>query len=200
VRAERGEVIDTGGRTSGETDVILVDHESNAFRLGGESVVPVEAAVAIVEVKSSLTGKNLEEAIRKMALAKTLSRTQHHGFYRGGHGDERIPIPPRQTNGYIIGYEGPSISHILNTLLQNPDWYASNFMSNGPEIICILTKGFVYKNDFHFFDPELTNRDWIMVGVENRPGMQHIIHNVQETLQCYGGLTYELGAYHGNAG
>ena len=150
-------------------------------------------------MKSSLSGQNLEDAIRKVALAKTLIRTQHHGFYRGSHGDERIPIPPRQTNGYIVGYEGPSISHILNTLLGNPGWYAGNFMSSGPEIICILTKGFIYKNDFHFFNPELANRDWIMVGAENKPGMQHIIHNIQETVQRYGGLTYELGAYHGSA-
>jgi len=92
VAVERGEIIDSNRRSSGEVEVILVDHESSALRVGGESVVPVEAAVGLIEIKSNLSGSNLDDAIRKITRAKTLIRTKHHSFYRTG--SDRVPNVP----------------------------------------------------------------------------------------------------------
>lgn len=195
--AVRGEVIDSTGKSSGEVDAIFLDHESNAFRIGGESVVPVEACVGICEVKTSLAGPDLENSIRKVARVKHLIRAEYHGFYRRGHGDELIEIPPRRPNAYIVAYDGLSWNTLLRQICDNPPWFEGDFMIYGPEIICILGRGFAFKNDRHLFNAPVGREHWALVLREDLPGLQQVLHHVQETISRYGTLTYELGGYHG---
>jgi hypothetical protein len=200
VTVERGEVIDRTRRSSGEVEVILVDHESSVLCVGGESVVPVEAAVGLIEVKSSLSGSNLVDAMRKIARSKALTRTQHHGLYRTDSSHAvKIPIPPQSTNGYIVAYDGPSWEHIGARLNENSEWYRHDYMTYGPEVICILTKGFAYKNDLHLFSPSPGLEHLDVVHIQNMPGLEVIIYHIEEYLHRYGALTYELGPYYSGA-
>jgi hypothetical protein len=196
ITVERGELGDAEGQRSGEIEVILVDHESGALRIGGESFVPVEAAAGALEVKTTLAGRELESAIKKVARLKTLSRTQHHGLYRThDEGGYRIEVPPRQTNAYIVAYDAPSWQHVLTKIRENPDWYENDFMRFGPEVICVVGRGFSYKNDNHIFSMPSGGESWSIVRQEHRPGLEAILGHLQETLGRYGGLTYELTAY-----
>lgn len=197
VTVERGEIIDSNRRGSGEVDVILVDHESSSLRVGGEPLVPVEAAVGLIEIKSSLFGSNLDDAIRKITRAKILVRTEHHGFYRTS--SDRIPkitLPPQRTNGYVVAYDGPSWEYVGRRLNENTEWYHDDYMTYGPEMICILTKGFAYKNDLHVFYPSRGLDQLDAVHIQNRPGLKEIVYQIEECLHRYGALTYELGPYH----
>jgi hypothetical protein len=195
VTVRRGEIIDSLGNNSGEVDAIIVDHDSMAFNIGGEHLTTAEAAVAGIEIKSDLTGDNLIEAVRKACLVKTLRRSAHHGFYQGGHGDERVEIPPRSPNFYIVGFRGPTLETIDRRISENPEWYSRDFMRYGFDILCILERGFIFKNDGLIFNPALwPGLDHVIMN--NRPGTRHIIGHLQETLARFGGLTYELRNYH----
>lgn len=195
ISIECGEVIDSYDRSSGEIDIILVDRESNAYRVGGRSLVPVEASVGIIEVKSNLSG-HLEEAVLKICRAKQLIRVKPLGFILDNSKIKpKIDIPPKRTNGYIFAYDGPKWDTIANKLKINSNWYNNDYMNYGPDIICILKKGFLYKNDFHYLKTEPDYRHLENFWVDDEPGIRRIIFHVQETINRYGKLSYEIGAY-----
>jgi hypothetical protein len=192
---KRGEIIDSVGNKSGEVDAIIVDHESVAYNIGGEHFVSAEAAVAGIEIKSDLTGDELKNAVEKTCLIKKLSRSKHHGFYRAGHGDEKVEIPPKSPNAYIVGFRGPSLQTIAKRVSENPDWYSGDFLHYGFDILCILEKGFMFKNDGLIFNPELgPGLDFVIIN--DRSGIQQLIGHMQVFLERFGSLTYELERYY----
>lgn len=191
----RGEIIDSFGNNSGEVDAIIVDHDSPAYNIGGESLVSAEAAVAGIEVKSDLTGDDLKDAVNKTCLIKGLKRSRHHGFYRAGHGDERVEIPPKSPSAYIVGFRGPSLQAIAKRVIENSDWYLGDFMRYGFDILCILEKGFIFKNDGLVFNPKLGPGLDIVIRAD-RPGIRQLIGHMQELLARFGSLTYELERYY----
>ena len=108
----------------------------------------------------------------------------------------KLPLPPQRTNGYVIAYDGPSWEYVGKRLNENAEWYHHDYMTYGPEMICILTKGFVYKNDLHVFYPSPGLEHLDVVHVQNMPGLKEIVYQIEECLHRYGALTYELGRYH----
>ena len=52
ISIERGEMVDGQGKRSGEVDTVLVDTHRACIQVGAESLVPVEAAIAAIEVKT----------------------------------------------------------------------------------------------------------------------------------------------------
>lgn len=193
--ASRGEVIDSFGRRSGEVDCVLVDHESQAYRMGGEVLVPIEAATGVLEVKSSLAGDELEGAIRKIARVKLLIRTPHTGMHRSADTTPRVPVPPRTTQGYIVAYDAPSWKTIMERLQAHPEWYGNDWWAFGPELICTLGRGLAYKNDRHYWIPRDADLADSGMVVEDRPCTQMLMEHIQTTLTRYGALTYELARY-----
>jgi hypothetical protein len=126
----------------------LVDTHRGRIQAGGESLVPVEAAIAALEVKSDLGGGNLEDAARKIARIKRLTRVAHHGFYRTeGDGRLRGVLFRPQTFGVIMAFRSPDWSTIFENLATNPDWYYGDPMAFGPDRIVVLGHGLAVKND-----------------------------------------------------
>lgn len=196
IRTLRGEVIDSAGRSSGEADLVLADTGTAAFTIGGETIVPVEAATAVVEVKSSLYGDELPDALRKVVRTKELTRTRHHGFYRPPDQGARVPIPPPHTYGYVVAFDGPQWRNLLKRLENNPEWCRGDYLRYGPEIICILGRGFVFKADNVVFNVPEEAGDAAAILRADLPGLQHIIGHVQQHLHRFGDLTYELTPYY----
>lgn len=192
VAVERGEMIDIAGRTSGELDVIMTDHNRGRKHVGGESMVTVEGAIGAIEVKTSLKGGELASAIRKVAKVKHLQRGQHRGLYRASSPAVRGVVPPDRTMTFVVAYDAPQWDKILRNLEENPDWYDGDFMTYGPEVIAVLGRGVMLKNDLHYVevDPAAANR----VVVINRtiPSLQLLTEYVQEYLNRYGNLSYPV--------
>lgn len=196
ITVEQGELIDSAGGSSGETDVILVDHESPVFRVGSEAVVPVEAAPAVMEIKSNLTKGNLEDAVRKIASAKRLERVKGNGFWSDHDTTEyRVPSPPRRAMGYIVSYDGPAWDTMLGHVVDNPDWYDDDYFAFGPELICVLGRGFAYKNDNLIFAVPEGGEDWAVVKREDSSGLQALVAHLSETLGRFGQLSYSFLPY-----
>lgn len=190
----RGELIDSKGDSSGELDTMLRDNQSLAWGVGGESLLPVEAAVGVIEVKSSLDGDNLQDAIRKIARAKRLERLPHHGFYVPTD-DAHVEIPPRRTRGYVVAFAGPNWENVATRLRENLEWVDQDYLTLGPEVLLILGRGLIYKNDNEIFQVPPDARDNFAQGLHDRPGVEAIAMHITETVRRYGQITYDLTGY-----
>jgi hypothetical protein len=70
------EIIDTEGTTTKQCDIVIVDPSTPPLFIGPEfHVIPAEWVYGILEVKSSLTGNELKDAVEKIRIAKSLKRT-----------------------------------------------------------------------------------------------------------------------------
>lgn len=191
LQVERGEVVDGNGLTTGETDLVLVDSNRGSRVIGGESVIPVEAAIAVVEVKSSLRGGELESAVKKIARVKALTRGPHTGIYNFSDATEpKIAVPPTRTLGVIFGYTAPKGTTILRRLGDNPSWYDRDFMEFGPDVIAVPEQGVLMKNDLHIFAPPPGAENLTMLGDADLPAIQVIVQYAEVLLDRYGDLTY----------
>jgi hypothetical protein len=72
----RGEIVDAQQQTSHQCDLVIYDHLECPLLLAGKNyrVFPAEPIFAVVEVKSVLTVKELEDAVEKIRTIKGLER------------------------------------------------------------------------------------------------------------------------------
>lgn len=190
VQIGRGEVIDKHRNDAGELDGILLDERRPNFRIGGELYVPVGSAVGVIEVKTSLSGRNLADAIGKIVAVKSLERTKHHGLYRTS-GKERVPVPPLSAAAFVVAFEGPERAELRDRLSSEAvDAVKNDYLRYGPEVIGVLGKGAVIKNDgiVPSFDASMANLD---AATTDGPTIQLIVEYVQELINRYGDLSYE---------
>jgi hypothetical protein len=194
---ERGELIDEAGNRSGQCDIILADGNIGWRRSGGQSLIPAEAAIAAIEVKSSLSGGNLDDALAKVARIKRLRRGQHSGLHHIDTSNvSRIEIPPRRVMCIVIAFSSPSLNHVYERIVDNPLLYEGNYLERGPEIVVLLGKGFVYKDDGHFMQvtrgpisAAVLAEDAIPVAGQS--GLRAMTLDLQTHLQRYGLLSWE---------
>ena len=188
---EQGEVVDRYGRSSGEADLVVVDSNRGRRVIGGESVIPVEAAVAVIEVKSSLRGAELESAVRKIARIKTLKRGPETGMYASSADHQpRIAVPPTTTLGVIFGYTAPSRATLMRRLGENPEWHGHDFMARGPDVIGVVQRGVLFKNDLHLVHPPPGAEENAMLGDDALPVIQVLVEHLETLLDRYRSLTY----------
>jgi hypothetical protein len=76
----QGEIIDTFGRESGQTDVVIVeDDHPFAVEPDSPALILIEGVTAAGEVKSSLTSGELDNAFNKSAAFKALEPIEANG-------------------------------------------------------------------------------------------------------------------------
>jgi len=192
IEVERGEVVMSvpPHLRSGESDLVLVDSMGSAVRrIGGETVVPVEAAIAVVEVKSNLTAENLKKALGQVARVKALRRSRQPLIFKDGRGDERVPIPPDRPAGIIVGLRGWDIDRLGRVIV---DEFAQSsapseeFFASGPDLVVVLGGGFLYKNDRHLLRCEPGDEAKELISLKTRSGLMAIVQYVEEHLHRYG--------------
>jgi len=92
---ETGFIIDAVGGQSLQQDLIIVRHDYHpVFKVGGVSFFPVEAVAAVLEVKSSLNGQTIDDALRNSASVKQLDRTAAGKNYLVVGGAGGVPAGP----------------------------------------------------------------------------------------------------------
>lgn len=77
----QGQVFDSAGNVSKQSDVILYDVDRTPVVLrsaqGGSSLVPAEGVIAVIEVKSSFSASDLPGVIANMQAVKSMSKTAY---------------------------------------------------------------------------------------------------------------------------
>lgn len=96
-KVARGEVIDASGLQSGQTDILIYDGSSVTpllTRDDGLVLLPAEALLATVEVKSNLTAEEIRRSVRGLVnLRKLRPYASPWGLARQGgkHADDGLP-------------------------------------------------------------------------------------------------------------
>jgi hypothetical protein len=149
-----GEIIDANsqpGAQRNQFDIII--YKKNYPKLdfgGGISGFLIESVIATVEVKSTLSQSDLEQAIKAARNAKALTSNVTASFL-SGH------IPPKILN-YVVAYDGPTqmqtvynwIPQIHRTLgivipdLPQDESQRTSTASPSIDGVIVLNKGFVY--------------------------------------------------------
>jgi hypothetical protein len=155
-----GEIIDSNSKPNvqrNQYDIVL--YKKNYPKLsfgGGISGFLIESVIATIEVKSTITEKDMEQSIKAAKNAKLLTPSTTSSFSAGY-------IPPKVLN-YVIAYAGPAnmktaygwIPKIHNTLgitiSDLPQDENKRFNTPSPSIdgVFILNKGFIYFDNIPF--------------------------------------------------
>lgn len=79
IAAVTGHVIDCEGGQSGQEDIILYNPEvlPGFFTIGEQRVVPIEAALAIIEVKTTLESGDIEGCLGHISTVRSLANRLH---------------------------------------------------------------------------------------------------------------------------
>ena len=110
-----GRVFDRTGAKSAEIDAILYDKNFPLVRIGLDCLVPVDAAVALFEVKSELDSDAVRDALRKCRsvsdLRKRVYRLNKIGAVDLPFGDLTVEELDKASPGfYVYGFKGFSAS------------------------------------------------------------------------------------------
>lgn len=116
-RCTTGEIISTTAR-SRQVDLIVAHatRTPTLYRSGNIQVVPIEAVLATVEVKTKLDEGELSKAIANIQSVKTLNKTAFYGeedpLYSLNKGTSRS----RGVPGFIFAYDSISMNRIVQAL------------------------------------------------------------------------------------
>lgn len=149
-----GEIIDANSQPRAQRNQFdIVIYKKNYPKLdfgGGISGFLIESVIATVEVKSTLTQADLEQAIKAARHAKSLTPNVTSSFYTGY-------IPPKVLN-YVVAYDGPAQMRTVYNWIPQIHTTLSITISNLPQDeaqrlstasqsidgVFVLKKGFIY--------------------------------------------------------
>jgi hypothetical protein len=129
-----GFILDRKDNVSRQTDVIIFDAlNCPTYRVSDSAAIyPSNNVAAVVEVKSRLDSRELEDALTKIASVKSLTKTLS---------PEGSTLAVNQTHGSIFAFES---AITLDTIQET---YVKAIMKNGlghhADLICVLDKGLI---------------------------------------------------------
>jgi hypothetical protein len=113
-RADTGIVMDDSGARSRQSDVLVYDAlNSPVYRHGRMMILPSDNVAVVVEVKSTLSKAELEDAAKKVASVKTLAKSPPSNVDRPA---VSAPLAMTRTLGVVFAYEANTS---LNALAEN---------------------------------------------------------------------------------
>jgi len=117
-QADRAFVIDCEGSVSDQIDIVIYDRHYSPFILkqNGTSYIPAESVYAVIEVKPTLTAKNVDYATIKAQSVRRLKRTTAPIVHAGGKIDK--PKEPFEILAGILTIDGKCTNTLKRKLLR----------------------------------------------------------------------------------
>lgn len=138
--ASSGIIIDTDNNMSSQTDVIIYDNLSSPIYRSSETtqIVPYDTVAAVIEVKSCLNKKDLEDGFEKIASCKKLKKRPISELDQRSTGAKLTTIG---TYGIIFGF---ATDTKLETLAEHMKELNKKYESHlWPEMAIVLDKGII---------------------------------------------------------
>jgi hypothetical protein len=178
-----GEIIDANSKPNvqrNQFDIVIYKRTYPKLDFGGGiGGFLIESVIATVEVKSTLTQKDMEQSIKAAKNSKSLIPNVTTSFHTGY-------IPPKILN-YVIAYDGPAsmqtvynwippIHSSLGVSIQNlpqNDEQRINTASPSIDGVFVLNKGFIYFDNvpFGFADQKVRSAQpdlkWVIADTGN---------------------------------
>lgn len=146
-----GRLIDSNGGGSRQTDVIVSDAALTPvfFRSGSTSVVPVECAYAVVEVKTSLTKYQIPSILDNMLSVRRLKK---RAYYRPGsaivestlYGKEHEIWP---VSYFVFAYECSDLDEFRIALAMEQEGQRQLSVESRVDCVCALDQGVILNWD-----------------------------------------------------
>lgn len=138
--ATSGIIIDNENNSSKQTDVIVYDALSSPVYRFSETtqIIPADTVAAVIEVKTCLNKKELEDAYKKIASCKGLKKTPFSKLDQAPTGIEATTI---DTLGIVFGFDSDSsLKKIAENIEQLNTEYDSKLW---PDLVVVLDKGVI---------------------------------------------------------
>ncbi len=140
-----GEIIGHTRDVSKQCDLILYDQFDSVSLLYDENiqVYPIESIYGVIEVKSSLSKKELFKALDNIKSIKSLTADNH---IKQSSGFSTTYSPREKPFGMIFAYSLENNS--LQSLVENvKQWEKDNIQENSTNLIVVLNEGIIYHHD-----------------------------------------------------
>lgn len=127
-----GFILDQTDKVSKQTDIIIFDALNCPTYRTSESaaIYPANNVAAVIEVKSRLDGKELDDAFKKIASVKSLAKVRSSAANT---------LKVDQTHGSIFAFE-TAIS-LDNILERYSNWIKTNGIGHHTDVVCVLDRG-----------------------------------------------------------
>ena len=138
-----GEVASADGKRSRQQDIIIY-HATRApvlYRQDEIQVVPSEAALAVVEVKTHLTSHELKKSAKQLASVKGLARNAYLGQHLNVESSDKQGIL-----GYVFAYDSADLASLAKTLAGMPEHHRSAI-----DGVFVLNKGSLHYSNSRGF-------------------------------------------------
>lgn len=139
------EVLDSGGTTSMQQDILIVDPSTPPFlNEGNQRVYPAECVHGVLEVKGRLNKHEVVDACNKIASVKRLPKIHYYAdplgrFYPSL--ETGVALNHRPTFGYVFAYKSQTkIETIADNVI---DWCKVHSPEEWPDGVFILDRGTV---------------------------------------------------------
>jgi hypothetical protein len=112
---------------------------------------------------------------------------------QAGFGDERVPVPPTEVWGVIIGLTGSSTQAIGERIIGHyADKGVEKFYRFGPDLVYVLGGGYLHKNDRHIIGCLPAEEPLALIHYADKPGTTVLVGYIDEYLKRYGQLSYSM--------
>lgn len=141
-----GEIVDSQDSRSGQIDVIVYRDDTPKLSVADRDVFLCEGVYCTVEVKSTIDKERLYEAMESVRRVKALEKSGAGGAYIG------TTPPPNRIRSYVFAYSGIDMNTLRNHVAEYIKAKGIKFADEGFDMLCVLRKGIIVKNDGFFFE------------------------------------------------
>lgn len=138
--AGSGFMIDNTNNISRQTDVIIYDALSSPMYRASEraQIMPADTVACVIEVKTSLSKSELQNAFDKIASCKSLKKSPFSDLDQRSTGSQLATV---ETLGIIFGFDSDiSLETLASHLKELNKSYPSNLW---PDMVVVLDKGVI---------------------------------------------------------
>jgi hypothetical protein len=141
-----GEIVDSEDASSGQQDIVIYRGNIPKLHMAGTTnLFLAESVVATVEVKSRLDRTTLIAVLDSVKRVKSLKRVEGIGFHVAG---PELAHLKNTIKSYILAFDGLTVQSIAETLGEYfKGASASDIERCAPDVICVLGRGAVFKDD-----------------------------------------------------
>jgi len=171
-----GEILDPQDRRSGQVDVIIQSNLQPKIPLiSNVHLSFIDAVVAVVEVKSTLTTQHLTAALDNFRRIKALSRSVVL-HYPAAVDLEAVPC-------ILFAFRGPTKDTVIRSINDYAGTHQASLDSFAPDMVVVLESDYyICKNDGWQFPRVLVSgayfRDWAGLPHETLVGMYNYVNNL----------------------
>jgi hypothetical protein len=190
-----GIVIDFKDTKSKQMDLVIYSATFPKMIVAEKGVFLRESVISTIEVKSFLDKNQLELALSSVDSFKNLKiASPEYVPLLVNIDDSKFQMEANPAS-YIFAYDGLELATIVNHANQfYVEQHTPQILNHGVDIICILNKGIVIKNDGHLF-PKVKDAGYVVAYEVPGDALLILFIHILNTISHFGLIPYNFAQY-----